>query len=233
MKGPVRKRARTIGYRKGPAKYSAPVLFPIKSLVPYSMGATLKYSDVVSVNPGAGTPASYIFRANGLYDCDYTGGGHQPRGFDQYMGLYQRYCVVGCAIKVTANQNSVSANSAITYLSVFPANTPSPTISSLYDIFEQPKCRTNYFSSNSSMPSVKGGQPQVTNYVNIGMYLGKDDPTNDDTACGDVSQNPSDLVYFHTYFGSTSTTADLASSDLVVELTFYVVFQRPTNTLSS
>lgn len=55
----------------------------------------------VSLDPGAGTAASYVFCANGLYDPNITGVGHQPTGFDQLIGLWNQYVVIGGVIKVS------------------------------------------------------------------------------------------------------------------------------------
>lgn len=41
------------------------------------------------------------FRANGLFDTDLTGVGAQPRGFDQFMLLYDNYAVTSA--KITLN----------------------------------------------------------------------------------------------------------------------------------
>jgi hypothetical protein len=48
-----------------------------------------------------GGVANQNFRLNSLNDPDYTGGGHQPRFFDQLAALYQYYTVVGVTFKVT------------------------------------------------------------------------------------------------------------------------------------
>lgn len=61
---------------------------------PKSMFTTLKYVQAGSLNPGVGgTNAIQVFRANDIYDPDYTGAGHQPRGFDQWMTLYDHFYV--------------------------------------------------------------------------------------------------------------------------------------------
>lgn len=71
--------------------------FPEKKTV------TLKYSDYMTVDPGAGSGAAtnYFFRALGCYDPDETGTGHQPMGFDEWSQIYQAYRVISSRIKVT------------------------------------------------------------------------------------------------------------------------------------
>lgn len=44
-----------------------------------------------------------IFRLNSLYDPDFTGTGHQPYGFDQLAGLYNKYKVAGCKVQIILN----------------------------------------------------------------------------------------------------------------------------------
>lgn len=56
--------------------------------VPRMKKVTLKYTEEVTLNPASGTTAMYRFRANDLFDPNYESTGHQPRGFDQWMGFY-------------------------------------------------------------------------------------------------------------------------------------------------
>jgi len=61
----------------------------------------LRYHETFSVNPAlGGVPASYVFRANSCFDPNFTGTGHQPRGFDQIMAMYQYLAVRECQIEV-------------------------------------------------------------------------------------------------------------------------------------
>jgi hypothetical protein len=56
-----------------------------------TQSATLRYYDNISLNPAAaGVPGTHVFAANGTYDPNISGIGHQPRGFDELMELYDR-----------------------------------------------------------------------------------------------------------------------------------------------
>jgi len=59
-----------------------------------------KYASQIDLSPGA-SMSHYLFRANGMYDPDYTGTGHQPMYFDQMSALYNHYTVIGSKIKYT------------------------------------------------------------------------------------------------------------------------------------
>ncbi len=69
--------------------------FGSKSILGNRLPIKFKYQTSGTLNPGvAGVAAIQVMTANGLYDPDITGVGHQPRGFDQIMALYNHYTVV-------------------------------------------------------------------------------------------------------------------------------------------
>lgn len=62
--------------------------------------AKLRYCQNVTITASAGLMKYQQFRANGLYDPDYTGIGHQPMGFDELMAQYNHYTCIGSKINV-------------------------------------------------------------------------------------------------------------------------------------
>lgn len=68
--------------------------FPKRKLV------KLRYVQEAQINAGLGTVAYHTISANGIYDPDTTGVGHQPMNFDTWMTLYDHYVVLGSKIKV-------------------------------------------------------------------------------------------------------------------------------------
>lgn len=48
------------------------------------------------------------FRANSIYDPDYTGVGHQPYGRDQWVAFYNHYTVLGSKITVHFSATTTS-----------------------------------------------------------------------------------------------------------------------------
>ena len=80
------------------------------SLLGSKVKTKLRYVEYFTLNPAAaGLPATHVFSANGLYDPNITGVGHQPRGFDQLMALYDHYYV--SRSKIIADFASISNNS--------------------------------------------------------------------------------------------------------------------------
>jgi len=68
----------------------------------------LKYTHTVTLSSTtAGVMGSQqVFRLNGMYDVDVTGGGHQPYGFDQLASIYKRYKVNAVAVKILISNPS-------------------------------------------------------------------------------------------------------------------------------
>jgi len=64
----------------------------------------LVYVDEVLITPSVlgGISSYFDFSANGCFDPNISGTGHQPIGFDQWMGVYNHYCVNWSKIKVRA-----------------------------------------------------------------------------------------------------------------------------------
>lgn len=62
----------------------------------------LNYASEFTLNPdNTGLSVVQDFKANGLYDPDYTGIGHQPKGFDELKLLYHHFTVIASHITVT------------------------------------------------------------------------------------------------------------------------------------
>lgn len=97
--------------KKAPPKPS-----PTKNLSTVTFGrgfpdkviCTHKYHTFVSVTGTLGATGSYQFRANGMYDPDLTGLGHQPLYFDQIGLLYDHWRVFKSTmtLKVTSRSGS-------------------------------------------------------------------------------------------------------------------------------
>lgn len=72
----------------------------------------------------------FVFRGNSVYDPNFTGGGHQPTGYDQWTAFYLNYCVYASKISVSFNSgDGTETDSIVAY--VFPdtsSSYPGPTV---------------------------------------------------------------------------------------------------------
>jgi hypothetical protein len=67
-----------------------------KAPIPNKFATKLRYSESVNIDPSlGGVPGVHVFNASSCYDPNTTGIGHQPRGFDQWMAMFDHFTVVG------------------------------------------------------------------------------------------------------------------------------------------
>lgn len=61
----------------------------------------LVYSDIIDLTAGlAGVGVTHQFRANSIFDPNYSIGGHQPMGHDEWENFYHHYRVKSSSIRV-------------------------------------------------------------------------------------------------------------------------------------
>lgn len=76
---------------------------------PNTILTKLRYWHYVTISGAAGARALNVFAANGIFDPDISGVGHQPLYRDQYAAIYDQYVVIGS--KITAHfLNSTAVN---------------------------------------------------------------------------------------------------------------------------
>lgn len=86
-----------------------------------------------------------VFRANSLYDPDFTGVGVQPYGFDQHFpAIYDVYNVRGS--KIVVNIAITSATCSQLRIYIIPFRTDSVTNNDVSDLRLIPGCRYRVFS---------------------------------------------------------------------------------------
>jgi hypothetical protein len=69
----------------------------------------LRYVENISINPTTTNSSQWSFRANSIFDPNFTGVGHQPNWHDTYSGLYREYTVLGAKCVVQEQPWGVNA----------------------------------------------------------------------------------------------------------------------------
>jgi len=84
--------------KPGVSRFRAPLgNFPAQKTV------ALRYVDTKTLDPVVGgTAVATVFRANNIFDPDFSGAGHQPMYRDNYAALYDRYRVNHATITMVA-----------------------------------------------------------------------------------------------------------------------------------
>lgn len=77
-----------------------------QQVVPIVGFKKMRYHETIALSITNAFQAQAIFSLNGLYDPNISGGGHQPLGFDQMMGLYNKYCVLGAKVSILGRPGS-------------------------------------------------------------------------------------------------------------------------------
>lgn len=190
-------------------------------LFPPKFKKVLTYSDVgLTVTGTSGLVGSYFFSANGCFDPDITGTGHQPIGFDTMMEYYNHYTVISSKITVTALNNSASGlyGAGGIYLSPDTTSITSPsrliengtiTWKPLYPI------------------GVVGSIIHMNLDCNVATYFGRfSNPREilqDTDLYGTAAANPNDQVYF-AICAFSDAGANTIQMSFVVEIEYTVIF---------
>lgn len=191
-----------------------------------AMYMKMKYCDSIRLTSAA-TPVYHIFNVNSLFDPDYSATGHQPFGYDQWMGTsfttgwYNKYRVSGVSYKITFN--NLSTAYLMSCAVVGKINTTVST--DMNTIFEKPRsqCRTMGYGSGSAARAFMRG------YFSAAQLLGvtAEEYRTDDKYAGDVTSSPLISPYLHLYIFEPSVGVAGLGIDIQVELTYHTyVYSR-------
>jgi hypothetical protein len=179
--------------------------------------------NALTVTSNTGLVASYFFAANGLYDPNVTGTGHQPMGFDEMMSMYEQYTVLSSKITVHyINGSGVGVyGAAILYLS--PDTSSITAFSRLQE--------NGFLVWKALYPiSVVGSQCQLSMDCDIPTYFGRNRDkraiVDDAQLAGAAASNPAELVYF-TVAAVDAAGANTVQLSFSVEIEYEVIFWEP------
>ncbi len=104
---------------------------PRALITPANHFVKLNYTNVITLDPAAAGIVSHHWRANSIFDPDFTGAGFQPPGHDEWAAFYNKYNVMQSNIKVEIlPSNSSAGPSALQMLIVVKSQHTATTSSS-------------------------------------------------------------------------------------------------------
>lgn len=195
-------------YAKGPAT-------PLGNTFKYT---TRYYETDLEINPAAGGLATTIvYSANGLYDPNITGVGHQPLGFDELMVMYDHYTVIGSRIRVNYNNRDPVQNVTCgVYISdVASVQTDARVI--IENGLGKYKQLSQLGANNSGSLVLKHSPKTFFNQKNI---VGEKDYS------GTASANPTEQSYFHIWAANPAAT-DGGIVRATVEIEYIAMLTEP------
>lgn len=191
-----------------------------KSPMPKTYMTKLRYAELgLSVNPGVGTVGTYLFRANDCFDPNFSGVGHQPRGFDQIMALFNHFTVLGSKITIRVS-NPDEANTFHAFLTTQAESTvsTSPT-----DFMERQDVRTKQLGTkNSNMLTT------LTQTFSTKKFFTRSNPLDDTALRGSSAAGPAEGAYYHFGVIDSDGSSDPTNNfPFSVVIDYIVVFHEP------
>jgi len=188
-------------------------------LFPPRTHKVLRYHTNVNITTSAGAVSTYIFRANDLFDPDFTSTGHQPMGFDQMMVFYNHFAVDRCRIKV--NFNNTAAGCIHVGIRLDASSTPLTSSDQIiefggttYDILE---AKNTYGCTKTLELDVDIARVQGIPRKNI---------TTDPNLRGDAATSPVEITYFHLFVWDPNGQSGTANCDVTLEQSSYFMEPR-------
>lgn len=188
--------------------------------IPNSVIAKLRYVDQVQLDAGVSGIATHTFRANSIFDPDFSGTGHACKFKDQYMGMFYNYTVLGSKITVQAAATSDVLSRQVISINLSDAST---VVGSTLDAVLE--SRNTVWKS---IGTATGGHDMVTIRKNFsGKRFWANKNMMSDEFQGSSSTNPDEEAYYHITTSSFDPVADPAAVDLVVTIEYIVKFHGP------
>lgn len=172
---------------------------------------TLRYATNVSVATTSGAVNTYVFRANDLFDPDYTSTGHQPMGFDQMMVFYNHFHVQRSRITVTCGNTAAGSEHA--GLRVDASLTP---LTSSDQIREFGGCVIEVLEAKNTYGSAKvlSMSADIKRLQGIGP---RTDITANPNLGGDAGTSPTELTYYHLFVYDPNSLSGTVNFDVIIE----------------
>lgn len=191
-----------------------------KSPMPLQFATKLRYSGAFTLDGAtAGIVDAHVFNAGGLYDPDVSGTGHQPRGFDQLIAMYDHFVVIGSKIHVElANASTETVNQ----LCGVSLRDGSSVDTSPEDYMENGTVRSRIMTS-------AGGNTDRTTFsltYSPKKFLGRSHPMSDPNLKGSSSADPAESAFYHIWTsGMNAGNPTTITGNCIID--YLVVFIEP------
>lgn len=216
----MRKRPKATAVRRTVRGIPRTLGFPNRgaTTMPTSYITNHRYCEVFSIDAPVGAAGYYVFAANGMYDPNITGTGHQPMGFDQMSEFYNHYEVIGAKIKFTPHPSQEGAG--FNFGVRLDDNGNQST--DITGVLEQPNVNYKswpgpYLQPNASFDIIQGFSSK--------KFFG--DKSGDRETWGNAAGNPPDIAYFNCFISPLTTLQNPGSVPCTVVIDYIVKWHEP------
>ncbi len=179
----------------------------------------IRYEESLTLTGSASNVYAYIFSANGCYDPNITGTGHQPMGFDLMMLLYDHYTCVRSRMTLHA-WNTLATQPIKVGIAVI--SSPSD-----YSVNYQTNIENGQIVYATLSPAgAANAFARLEQKVDLAAINGVQQLLDSHDMRGDSANNPAEQTYFAIeIWNPQSATVAIAYVDVIIE--FDCVFTEP------
>lgn len=199
--------------------------FPKRKLVRF------RYVQEKTIDAGIAPIGVQVFRANGMFDPDLTGTGHQPSNFDVWInsasGIYDHFTVLGSKITVSPVQSGQGSNSPGAYFGILLSDSGTRASSmTIEEIMENKLCK---FSRVPVGIATGYNRNTLTRGFSAKKFFGR---KNSSSIIGDVqmrgsaSADPTEQAFYELFVGSVAGT-DPAAQSFLIEIEYIAMLTEP------
>lgn len=182
-------------------------------------------SDLRTLNP-SGPLAQHFWSANGMFDPDITGVGHQPMGYDQMAVFYNHYNVIGSKITVYCWAES----QADLYNPILAVNISDDTTvtTNLQQLLENGRVKWVFCRTNPNLAVQGNSYARLkTGFSPKKFFTIKNMPDNTSLVGAAVGNNPTQQAYFCVSLGHPDGSADVQSHYMYVVIDYLTMWTEP------
>jgi len=168
--------------------------------------ALLRYNETIEIAPTTGVSGHYLFRANSIFDPNFTGTGHQPYGHDTYQAIYNHYKVNYATIVIVPVENDDGM--------IGCTITDDSTVNVSFDNCKEVK--------NTVMKAMgaNGTPEKIVQYYNKNQVFEE----NADGCGANFGANPTEQAFFDVWCAMKTATTTGVTFTLNISITYNVSF---------
>lgn len=178
----------------------------------------MRYAETVNLTSTVGSLDSVVFRANGVFDPNHTGTGHQPMGYDQYSALFNHTIVLGskmtCRWFIDTGANApMQVGSYLSDTTTVPYTTPD-------EFIEAKKGTARTYNGRQAQSVIT-----TSKFSTRGFFKVKDVSDNVDRLGAGVGGTPSEQATYVIWFATSNGSTDTMYCQVTID--YIVMFSEP------